>query len=410
MTKTVEIRLSPDQLEGTTATLTSWLVDIDNWVTEHQPIAELETDKVTMEVTAPASGKLSAIYVHPENNVEPETIMGTITTDTISITETKPIAGETTHQPIADKQPDNPREIRTHNKLSPAVRRLLAEHNLNLANIVGTGQKGRITKHDVLSYINEYNPDTSTTSDAPTEVEKQIDNRFKSKLIPYSPIRKKIASHMTESLLHTAPHVSSIWEMDMTKVIKHRNKYKHEYQDEGINLTFTSYFLSASCKALKAVPEINAHHHEQSLEVFDDINIGIGTALQDKGLIVPVIHQVQNLSFFAIAKSIDEKINRARNNKLQIEDTKHGTFTISNHGVSGSLLATPIIINQPQVAILGIGKLDKRVMVTDEDNEERIVIKPMCYVSLTMDHRVIDAYQTNRWLGIFVDTIEKWPD
>ncbi|HOP23238.1 MAG TPA: 2-oxo acid dehydrogenase subunit E2, partial [Gammaproteobacteria bacterium] len=171
---------------------------------------------------------------------------------------------------------------------------------------------------------------------------------------------------------------------------------------------FTSYFIAASVAAIKQQPLINSQLHKDSIEIFNHINIGIGTALEDKGLIVPVIKNCENKDLLIISRNLTEMTDKARNNKLKPSDVQDGTFTISNHGVSGSLIATPIIINQPQSAILGIGKMEKRVIVKEVEGEDVITIKPMCYVTLTIDHRVLDAHQCNQFLSVFVDTLENW--
>jgi 2-oxoglutarate dehydrogenase E2 component (dihydrolipoamide succinyltransferase) len=160
---------------------------------------------------------------------------------------------------------------------------------------------------------------------------------------------------------------------------------------------------------MKASPSINSRWHDDRLEIFDDVNIGVGTALADKGLVVPVVCHAQNLSLLGIAKRLTDLTVRARDGKLTPADMRGGTFTVSNHGVSGSLFATPIIIAQPQSAILGVGKLEKRLTVREVDGVDTIQIRPLCYVSLTIDHRAVDGHQTNLWLTRFVDTIIGWP-
>ena len=174
-------------------------------------------------------------------------------------------------------------------------------------------------------------------------------------------------------------------------------------------LTYTAYIAAAAAEAMKAAPAINSRWHDDRLEIFDDVNIGVGTALGDKGLIVPVLRKVQTLSLKGIAAGLDELIEKARREQLTAKDVSGGTFTISNHGVSGSLFAAPIIINQPQSAILGVGKLQKRVVVREVDGADAIQIRPMAYVSLTIDHRVVDGHQTNAWLSRFVEVLEGWP-
>jgi 2-oxoglutarate dehydrogenase E2 component (dihydrolipoamide succinyltransferase) len=176
----------------------------------------------------------------------------------------------------------------------------------------------------------------------------------------------------------------------------------------GVKLTYTAYIVAAAAEAMKVAPAINSRWHEDRLEIFDDINIGVGTALGNKGLIVPVLRQVQRLNLQGIAAGLDGLIEKARAEKLTSADVKGGTFTISNHGVSGSLFASPIIINQPQSAILGVGKLEKRVVVREVGGVDAIQIRPMAYVSLTIDHRVVDGHQTNLWLSRFVELMENW--
>jgi 2-oxoglutarate dehydrogenase E2 component (dihydrolipoamide succinyltransferase) len=188
-------------------------------------------------------------------------------------------------------------------------------------------------------------------------------------------------------------------------VVADRESKKAEFESRGAKLTYTPYFVQAAVEALKAVPEANSRWHDDALEVLDDINIGIATALGSGGLIVPVILKAQDLDLFGIAERLQDLTERARNEKLDARDVQNGTFTISNHGVSGSLVATPIIINQPQSAILGIGKLERRVVPASESGDE-VVIKPMCYVSLTIDHRVLDGYQANQFLSRFVQVLQ----
>jgi len=176
----------------------------------------------------------------------------------------------------------------------------------------------------------------------------------------------------------------------------------------GGKLTFTAYFAYAAAHACMEVPQVNARYHENYLELFDQVHMGIGTALGDDGLVVPVIRDVDSKDLYEIAIALTEQTDKARNRNLTPDDLKGSTLTISNHGVSGSLFATPIIINQPEVAILGVGKLQKRAVVVEQNGEDVMVIKPMCYVSLTIDHRALDAHQTNLFLSHFVDTIENW--
>ena len=221
-------------------------------------------------------------------------------------------------------------------------------------------------------------------------------------------MRLAIAEHMHSSVT-TAPHVTAVFEADFTAIMRHRDRNKAQLAASGINLSYTAYIVAACVAAMKAVPEVNSRWHDDALEVFDDIHIGVGTALGDKGLVVPVIRECQNLSLSGIAAKLQDVTARARSNSLTPADMRGGTFTISNHGVSGSLVATPIIINQPQSAILGVGKLEKRVIVREVDGVDTMQIRPMAYVSLTIDHRALDGHQTNAWLTAFVSCLESWP-
>jgi 2-oxoglutarate dehydrogenase E2 component (dihydrolipoamide succinyltransferase) len=174
-------------------------------------------------------------------------------------------------------------------------------------------------------------------------------------------------------------------------------------------LTLTAYFVGACAHALRVHREMNATFHPDSLEVHEDINIGVGTALADKGLIVPVIHRAQDLNLFGVAQRLGQLVKAARAGKLSPEDVRGGTFTISNHGVGGSLLAAPIVINQPQVAILGVGCVERRVRAVEVDGAEAISVRSMCYLTLTIDHRALDAFQANAFLSLVVTTLEQWP-
>jgi 2-oxoglutarate dehydrogenase E2 component (dihydrolipoamide succinyltransferase) len=213
---------------------------------------------------------------------------------------------------------------------------------------------------------------------------------------------------MARSLIE-APHVTTLFEADLTRVLAHRARHAADYESRGARLTLTAYFLSACVRALRAHPEVNATFHPEALELHADVNIGVGTALGNKGLIVPVIHRAQEMNLLGLAQRLGRMVEAARAGKLAPEDVRGGTFTISNHGVGGSLLAAPIIINQPQVAILGIGKVQRRVCAVQVDGVEAIGVRSQCYLTLTIDHRALDAFQANAFLSMVVTTLEQWP-
>eukprot|EP00919_Chromeraceae_sp_WS-2016_P052878 GHVR01125560.1.p1 GENE.GHVR01125560.1~~GHVR01125560.1.p1 ORF type:complete len:352 (+),score=32.58 GHVR01125560.1:2-1057(+) len=344
-----------------------------------------------------------------DQEITPEFVLGRIQTDSsagrpqASSTESKPVLAAAPEAPQRSASSAPPKsEAENCNLVGPAVRRLVREHNVDLESLSGSGRGGRVTRDDVLRFL-ERQPQTSTP-----ETKVSARTELRSRKVPHTTMRKAIARHMVDSLLETSPHVTSVFEMNMSNVIEHRRWHKKEYAEQGINLTFTAYFLAASVAAIQEVPEVNARYYDDHLEIIEDVNIGVGTALGNKGLIVPVIAQVQDMSLFKIAESLQQQTEKARSGNLAPADMRNGTFTISNHGTSGSLFAAPIIINQPQVAILGVGKLEKRVVVETINGEDELKIKPMCYVSLSIDHRALDAYQTNLFLAHFVKTIEEW--
>jgi 2-oxoglutarate dehydrogenase E2 component (dihydrolipoamide succinyltransferase) len=286
--------------------------------------------------------------------------------------------------------------------LSPAVKYLIRKYNLNIGKIEGTGAGGRVTAADIEQYLGK-TPEAKRM--APVR-QAEPQSTIPSRKVPHSRMRKLIAEHMVESMLHTAPHVTAVFDADMSAVIAHREKEKKKFEKKGVNLTLTAYFVRAAVNALQAVPEANSRWHEDELEIFKDCNIGIATALDD-GLIVPVVQKAQKLDLFKTASVLQDLTMRAREGKLKPDEVQNGTFTITNHGVSGSLIATPII-NQPQSAILGIGKLEKRVIVLEKNGEDATEIRPMIYVTLTIDHRVLDGFKANQFLTEFVKTLEGW--
>ncbi len=424
----IDIKIEANQLEGTQATFSVWLVAVGDQVKEGQPLAELETDKVAMEVCALTEGTVESLIAKVGDKVEPEQILGTLAQGQSNSVEQISV-GASADKSNIEKNNSNQNQLSELNAsgrelVSPAVRRLLLENNLNINDIEGKGKRGRVTRDDVLNTIKsgsivtsresvnhlkaETNSQTEQIFATPFDQAIPIARKPQSSMQPHSNMRKSIANHMVSSLLETSPHVTSVFEMDMTNIIEHRKWHKKEYLECGVKLTFTAYFLAAMAKAVVKVPQVNAQFHEDALEIFSDVNIGVGTALGDDGLVVPVVQQVQAMNLFQIAKSLNQQTEKARTQQLKPSDMKNGTLTISNHGVSGSLFATPIIINQPQVAILGIGKLEKRVVVEEVNGVDTMVIRPKCYVSLSIDHRALDAHQTNLYLSEFVSIIESW--
>jgi 2-oxoglutarate dehydrogenase E2 component (dihydrolipoamide succinyltransferase) len=423
MSSEVEIRAPAEQTEGTRSQILRWLKSVGEAVTENEPLIEIETDKVTVEVASPGSGTLREILKQEQDEIGPGDLLGRIEGGAASargalaggalaakgaagmaVSGGSPalsLAGASASAPApAFGAGSSSSAART---LSPAVRRLLAERGLEASDVRGTGQDGRITVEDVLGHEGSSSEPLAPHASA-LQAAGGTTGPALSHHIPHTATRKRIAEHMVQSLLHTAPHVTTVFEADLTAVLEHRQRNKDDFARRGASLTLTAYFLQATVAAIRVVPEANSRWTDSALEVFDSMHIGVATAL-DTGLVVPVLRDVQSRDLFETAQGIEDLVSRAREGRLSPADVRGGTFTISNHGVSGSLVATPIIINQPQSAILGVGKLEKRPVVVSENAEDHIVIRPRCYVTLTIDHRVMDGHQANRFLQTFVERL-----
>ena len=420
MAETQDI-VMPLEQEGSKSTVRAWLKNIGDAVKRDEPIVELETDKVAVEVPAPADGVLASITLNEGDEAPPGATLGVLSLVIPDATKSRSgTQGPTQKRPplgsgfAADAA--NRNDERKEMRLSPLVKRLVAEHNIPLNAVLGSGREGRITHKDVAEYLTA-RASMEQAADGHDDVRFYVRSEKKGKAsgeptgrtIKHDFMRKSIAEHMSRSVA-TAPHVTAMFEADFSAIIAHRVKHKEAFAKAGAQLTFSAYIVRAAAEAMTAAPNVNARWHDDFLEVFEDANIGMGVALGDRGLIVPVIHKAQSLSLQETAARLTDVTERARKNALKPADVQGGTFTISNHGVSGSLVATPIIINQPQSAILGVGKLEKRVVVREVDGQDAILVRPMAYVSLTIDHRVLDGHQTNAWLTRFVETLENWTD
>jgi 2-oxoglutarate dehydrogenase E2 component (dihydrolipoamide succinyltransferase) len=408
----------PEEQEGTKAVVRAWLKQVGDRVEVNDPLVELETDKVAMEVPAPASGVLREILLHSDEDAVPGAVLGRIAPvaevgeENLQEPPFGPgldpgLSKPSTSPSVPKKEGPSTGSGRTEGgsetRLSPSVKRAVLQHDIDPARIAGTGRGGRITRADVDRAVEE-----ATRVGQPVEgVIAAAPGDIRSHFVPHDRMRLAIAENMQRSVSE-APHVTAVFEADFSAIIAHREKHKAAFAKKGVKLTYTAYLVAAAAEAMKAAPAINSRWHADRLELYDDINIGVGTALGTKGLIVPVVRKVQQLNLKGIAAQLDELIEKARREKLTSADIKGGTFTISNHGASGSLLAAPIIINRPQSAILGVGKLEKRVVVREVGGVDTIQIRPMAYVSLTIDHRVVDGHQTNAWLSRFVEVLEGW--
>ncbi len=430
-TKVIMPQMGESVVEGTVG---KWLKHEGDAVEQYEPIVEVETDKVTSEVTAVTGGTLLKIYVDEGRTVDAGTVLAMIGEPgeaVPDIVESEVVAalghaarGSETPAPAAASspapEPAPPRASTTH--VTPVVARIAAEHNVDVSRIQGTGHGGRVTKKDIMAYI-ESQP---AEADLPPWERPGSGDLFKIEdaeaaappdhvhapppapgrpgdLVPHSTMRKRIAEHMVLSKLHTAPHVTTVFEANMSAVMAHRAAHKADFARRGINLTFTAYFAAATAEALRRHPHVNSQWRDDGVLLKPEINIGMAVAL-DEGLIVPVIKRADELSLAGLARLVNDLAARARSNALAPDEVQGGTFTITNHGVAGSLFATPII-NQPQTGILGVGAIKKRVVVLDND---AIAVRPMVYLSFTFDHRVLDGASADWFVAEIVKLLEGW--
>ena len=432
-TQIIMPQLGESVVEGT---IGKWLKKEGDLVKEFEPIMEVTTDKVDTEITASAAGVLLKILIADGTTVTAGTLLGWIGQPgealPAGVGGAHPVAvGGHTPAPAAPAAPppvSAPAPQRDLGFISPVVAKLAAEHKVDLAQVTGTGGSGRITKKDVLAFVvsgaqtaapaKELDAwETPGDGDLFRPAELQMPGRQTAsaappphpgaELIPgttvaLNPMRKAIAEHMVRSK-HTAPHVTTVFEVDMSRVAAHREANKARFARDGANLTFTAYFVAASVAALKAYPVINSSFADDKLLLKKEANIGVAVSLGDEGLIVPVVKRADEKSLLALAREVNDLANRARARQLKPDEVQGGTFTITNHGVSGSLFATPII-NQPQCAILGVGAIQKRVTVVND----AIAIRPMCYISLTFDHRITDGATADYFLAKMKETLEGW--
>lgn len=407
--------LVPFEQEGTKAIVRSWLKQIGDVVAVNDPLVELETDKVTQEVSATEAGVLVEILLDRDAEAVRGAVLGRLGTAQPAVGgEAEDLTADTAGEPAEMSVRKAIVSQAPAGALSPSVRRAITQTGIDPATIAGTGRGGRITRADVDLAAEQHTaePIAEAPAAAPTSPPSSPpatpDTSDGARTVPHDRMRLAIAQNMLNSVM-VAPHVTAVFECDFSAIMAHRRRQKAAFEQQGANLTFTAYLIAASVQAMRAAPTINSRWYDDRLEIYDDVSVGVGTALGEKGLVVPVVAHAQELSLLGIASRLGDLTRRARDNRLTPVDVRGGTFTISNHGVSGSLLATPIIINQPQSAILGVGKLEKRVVVREIDGVDTIQIRPMCYVSLTIDHRVVDGHQTNAWLSRFVEVLEGWP-
>jgi 2-oxoglutarate dehydrogenase E2 component (dihydrolipoamide succinyltransferase) len=396
----IDVRV-PDEQEGTKAVVRAWLKQVGDAVAENDPLVELETDKVTQEVPAPAAGVLAEIVLDTDAEAAPGALLARIETNRspaeAGAQEAKPSKSSNAAADAAPgprPSPGNDSETR----LSPSVRRACLQNGIDPSRLAGTGRNGRVTREDVDRAI------ASATVVSIGEPSTAQPRQFDAQDIPHDRMRLTIAENMARAVADQ-PHVTAVFEADFSVIAAH----KSALAARGVKLSYTAYIVKAAAEAMAVAPAINGRWEKDRIAISPTIEIGVGTALGEKGLVVPVVKDAGKLSLEQIGAKLDDLTRRARDGKLDRSEVSGGSFTISNHGVSGSLLAAPIILHQGQAAILGIGKLQKRVIVREIAGEDAILVRPMAYVTLTIDHRVVDGHQTNAWLSRFVEILESWP-
>ena len=396
----IEVRV-PDEQEGTKAVVRAWLKRIGDAVSENDPLVELETDKVTQEVPAPAAGVLAEIVLDTDAEAVPGALLARISTSApaqAGAQEAKPSSDAAAEKAPTGASGPRPSPGNREERLSPSVRRACLQHGIDPGRIQGTGRNGRVTREDVDRAVASA---TVVSAGQPTTAQPRI---FSAQDIPHDRMRLTIAENMVRAVSE-APHVTALFEADFSAVAAH----KAALAARGVKLSYTAYIVKAAAEAMAAAPAINGRWEKDRIAISPTIDIGVGTALGEKGLVVPVVKDAGSFDLQQIGAKLDDLTRRAREGKLERSDVSGGSFTISNHGVSGSLLAAPIILHQGQAAILGVGKLEKRVVVREIGGQDAILVRPMAYVTLTIDHRVVDGHQTNAWLSRFVEILEKWP-
>jgi 2-oxoglutarate dehydrogenase E2 component (dihydrolipoamide succinyltransferase) len=413
-------------------TITKWLKKPGDKVQRDEPLFEISTDKVDAEIPAPASGVLQEIKVAEGNTVQVNTIVGTISADGESSAPAKTAPApatpapaqknEATPTPTPQSAPSPAPAHEAHDedvRSSPLVRKLAREHNVDLSQVNGTGLGGRITKQDIMAFI-EKGP--AEAAPAPPTAPSQISvsapqpsrpapapAAIPGEVVPMSQMRKIIAQRMIESR-RTSAHVHAMFEVDLTRIVNLRNKLKNSFeQRNGARLTFMPFFVRAAIIALQQFPIVNASLEGDNIRYHRHINAGIAVAL-DWGLIVPVLKNADELNFLGLQRGITDLGERARSKKLMPSDVEGSTFTITNPGQFGAVFGLPII-NQPNSAIMGVGGITKQpLVITDKDGNDSIAIRSVVHLTLGYDHRLIDGAVADQFMALVKKTLENWSE
>ena len=413
-------------------TITKWLKKPGDKIQRDEPLFEISTDKVDAEIPAPASGVLQEIKVSEGSTVGVNTIVGTISADGEAIAAKAQQAAAIAERPAQEKKEEkkpaeapapvaaqeSPEDDETRS--SPLVRKIAREHGVNLSQVSGTGLGGRITKQDILSFIDTQSsppasappiavvaPATPAPVPAAARTSSPAPAPYPGDLVPLTNMRKIIAQRMIESR-RTSAHVHCMYEVDFTRIVSLRARHKSGFeQRHGVRLTFMPFFVRAAIIALQQWPVINASMEGDNLRYHRYINVGIAVAL-DWGLIVPVLKNAGDLNFLGLQRGITDLGERARGKKLKPEDVEGSTFTVTNPGQFGAVFGLPII-NQPNAAIMGVGGITKQpLVITDADGNDSIAIRSVVHLTLGYDHRLIDGAVADQFMALVKSTLEGW--
>jgi 2-oxoglutarate dehydrogenase E2 component (dihydrolipoamide succinyltransferase) len=409
-------------------TVTKWMKKVGERVERDEPLFEISTDKVDAEIPSPAAGVLTQILVKENETVAVNAVVAVIDGEGAAVVAPapaeapvpKPEAAASAALPAAGPASAAPATVPTspqhgergETRTSPLVRRIAREHNVDLSRVKGTGLGGRVSKKDILDFLEQRGAVAppapasapATEPEAPPMTPPVVAFTGPTQVVPMTPMRRQIAEHMVASK-RTSAHVYTVVEVEMTRVVAARERSKDEFeQRHGIKLTFTPFFVRACIEAIKEFPIINSSVEGTNIVYKRDVNIGIAVALES-GLIVPVIKRADEKNFLGTARTLQDLADRARSKRLSVEEVQGGTFTITNPGSFGGLFGLPII-PQPQVAILGVGAIEKRPVVRDD----AIAIRHMVYLSLSYDHRIIDGAVAEQFMGKVKRILENWSE
>ena len=400
-------------------TITKWLKKPGDKVQRDEPLFEISTDKVDAEIPAPASGVLQEIKVSEGNTVQVNTVVAVIGDGSGASASAKAAApAPSPAAPVSAKKeaPAPPTPVASASedeedsdvRSSPLVRKLAREHNVDLAKVNGTGTGGRVTKQDVLDFV-EHRTTAPVTAPAPRQTSAPAPAVIPGDLVPMSQMRKIIAQRMIESR-RTSAHVHCMFEVDMTRIVNLRNKLKNGFEQRyGARLTFMPFFVRAAIFALQQYPIVNSSLEGDNIRYHKHVNAGIAVAL-DRGLIVPVLKNADELNFLGLQRGITDLGERARSKKLMPADVEGATFTITNPGQFGAVFGLPII-NQPNVAIMGVGGITKQpLVITDKDGTDSIAIRSVVHLTLGYDHRIIDGAVADQFMAAVKKALENWSE